>query len=91
MGASRSWQVQEAKQRLSELLREVERGEPQVISRHGRDVAVVVDIAWYRRAVGAEVELGDYLRHGPHFDDLDLERARDLTPVVELDVESATS
>lgn len=83
------WQVQEAKQRLSELLRQVERGRPQVISRHGQDVAVVVDIAWYRRATGVEVELGEYLRHGPHFDDLELVRAPDLTRAVDLDAEAA--
>lgn len=71
-----AWQVQEAKQRLSELLRAVER-EPQVITRHGEDVAVVVDIARWRRMTGVELELADYLRHGPGLDDLDLRRAGD--------------
>ena len=71
-----TWQVQEAKQRLSELLRAAEDG-PQVISRHGQDVAVVVDIARWRRMTGVEVELADYLRHGPVVDDLDVERAND--------------
>ncbi len=70
------WQVQEAKQRLSELLRAAE-AEPQVITRHGEDVAVVVDIARWRRLTGVEVELADYLRHGPTVDDLDLRRADD--------------
>lgn len=71
-----AWQVQEAKQRLSELLRAAE-SEPQVITRHGEDVAVVVDIARWRRITGVELELADYLRHGPPFDDLDLRRAAD--------------
>lgn len=71
-----TWQVQDAKQRLSELLRAAE-SQPQVITRHGRDVAVVVDIARWRRLTGAEVELVDYLRHGPSFDDLELVRADD--------------
>lgn len=79
------WQVQEAKQRLSALLRAVEQGEPQVISRHGRDVAVVIDIATYRAMHGVEVELTDFLRHGPRFDDLDIERSDERTPVVDLD------
>lgn len=72
-----SWQVQEAKQRLSAVLRAAERGEPQVITRHGQDVAVVIDIARYRRLTGVQLELADYLRHGPTFDDLDLPRAED--------------
>jgi prevent-host-death family protein len=71
------WQVQEAKQRLSEVLRAARRGEPQVITRHGEEVAVVIDIASYRRLAGVQVELADYLRHGPTFDDLDLRRIDD--------------
>lgn len=71
------WQVQQAKQRLSEVLRAAQRGEPQVITRHGEDVAVVIDIASYRRLAGVQVELADYLREGPAFDDLDLRRIDD--------------
>lgn len=80
------WQVQEAKQRLSELLRAAESGHPQVISRHGREVAVVIDFVSYQRLRGVEVEveLGDFLRRGPAFDDLELERSPDLTRVVDL-------
>ncbi len=44
-----SWQVQEAKQRFSEVLRAVERGGPQIITRHGEEVAVIIDMAEYRR------------------------------------------
>lgn len=71
------WQVQEAKQRLSELLRAAEDA-PQVITRHGQDVAVVIDIARWRRLTGVEVELADYLLHGPTADELDVRRAVDV-------------
>lgn len=71
-----AWQVQEAKQRLSELLRAAETA-PQVITRHGEDVAVVVDIARWRRLTGVQLELADYLRYDPTVDDLDLDRAGD--------------
>src|ERR1700744_515149 len=43
------WQIQEAKQRFSEMIRAVTSEGPQVITRHGEDGAVVVDIAEYRR------------------------------------------
>ena len=79
-----TWQVQEAKQRLSELLRAAET-EPQVISRRGEDVAVVVDIATYRSLAGVQVELTDFLRHGPVFDDLELERSLEITRSIDLD------
>nr|WP_297422305.1 type II toxin-antitoxin system Phd/YefM family antitoxin [uncultured Actinotalea sp.] len=83
-----SWQVQEAKQRLSEVLRAAERGEPQVITRHGEDVAVVIDIGSYRRLAGVQVELADFLRHGPDFDRLDLDRSGDRPR--EADIASVT-
>lgn len=79
-----AWQVQEAKQRLSEVLRAAEAGRPQVITRHGADVAVVIDIASYRRLAGVRVELGDFLRHGPSFDDLELDRSADTARVPDL-------
>jgi len=44
-----TWQVQEAKQRLSEVLRQAETDGDQTITRHGEPVAVVVGIAEYRR------------------------------------------
>ncbi len=84
-----SWQVQEAKQRLSEVLRAAESGDPQVITRHGHDIAVVIDIAAYRRLVGVEVDLAGFLRHGPSFDDLEIERSTAPARVVELAVAPA--
>ncbi|GIJ29426.1 antitoxin [Micromonospora qiuiae] len=79
------WQVQEAKQRFSEVLRAAASGEAQVVTRHGQEVAVVIDINEYRRLRGEQVELMDYLRSGPLLDiDLDVERATDLPREVDL-------
>lgn len=45
----KTWQVQEAKARFSELLRaSVEEG-PQVVSHHGKPTAVVVPMAQWRQ------------------------------------------
>ncbi|WP_035812459.1 type II toxin-antitoxin system prevent-host-death family antitoxin [Jiangella gansuensis] len=49
------WQVQEAKQRLSELLRKVADEGPQFVTRHGEEVAVVIDIVRYRELIGVDV------------------------------------
>jgi prevent-host-death family protein len=51
------WQVQEAKQRLSELLRAAEAEGAQFVTRHGEEVAVVLDITDFRRLTGVNVEL----------------------------------
>jgi prevent-host-death family protein len=78
------WQVQEAKQRFSEVLRAAE-GEPQIVTKHGEEVAVVIDIAEYRRLRGEFVSFMDYLRVAPYSDeDFDLERQRDLPRDVDL-------
>jgi len=69
------WQVQDAKQRFSELLRNVVSEGPQVVTRHGEAIAVVIDIAEYRRLKGDGPDLKSYLRSGPDFDDLDLTRS----------------
>jgi prevent-host-death family protein len=79
-----AWQVQEAKQRLSEVLRAAEES-PQVITRHGHDVAVVIDIAQYRRLVGIEVDFTTFLRHGPAADGLELRRDTAPARVIDLD------
>jgi prevent-host-death family protein len=68
------WQVQDAKQRFSELIRTAHADGPQVVTRHGEEIAVVIDIADYKRLKGDIAEFKDYLRSGPEFDDLDLSR-----------------
>jgi prevent-host-death family protein len=72
------WQVQDAKQRFSELIRTARADGPQVVTRHGEEIAVVIDIAEYRRLKGETAEFKDYLRSGPGFDDLDLGRTGEL-------------
>lgn len=67
-----NWQVQEAKQRFSEVLRAAEAGEPQIVTKHGVEVAVLIDIAEYRRLRGEHVGLMEYLR-ADAVDDIDLD------------------
>jgi antitoxin Phd len=69
------WQVQEAKQRFSELIRTARAQGPQVVTRHGEEIAVVIDIADYRHLTGETVGFKDYLQSGPSSDDLDLARS----------------
>jgi len=43
------WQIQEAKQRFSELINRAERDGPQVVTRHGAEVAVVIGAQEFHR------------------------------------------
>ena len=86
------WQIQDAKQRFSEMIRAVASEGPQVITRHGEDVAVVVDIAEYRRLTRPSVDLADILLGGPKLDDgadvfaeIEAERKADFGRAVDLE------
>jgi prevent-host-death family protein len=68
------WQVQEAKQRFSELIRTAQIDGPQIVTRHGEQIAVVIEISEYRQLQGQATEFKDYLRAGPDFNELDLGR-----------------
>jgi antitoxin Phd len=73
----RVWQIQEAKNKLSAVVDEALRSGPQVITRHGADVAVVISYAEYRQMMAAQGRLSDFFRVSPMAGlDLDLERDR---------------
>ncbi len=64
-----TWQLQRAKQHFSEVVRAAEAGEPQIITRHGRDVAVVIEYEGYRNLVEAPRSFKEYLEQAPFPDD----------------------
>jgi prevent-host-death family protein len=78
------WQVQEAKQRFSEVLRAAEE-EPQIVTRHGREIAVIIDIDDYHRLRGESMSFMEFLSAPPYFD-VDLEIERRLDPPREIDL-----
>jgi len=90
-----SWQVQEAKQRFSEVLRAVENEGPQTITRHGEEVAVLIDINEYRRLAGPKKDLKKLLLGPPYFDDemvtimdkIEAERKGDFPRQVDLGID----
>ena len=51
---------------------------PQIVTRHGEEVAVVIDIAEYRHLKGEVMDFKDYLRSGRTFDDINFSRNSDL-------------
>jgi len=59
------WQLQEAKQRFSELIRSVEADGPRFVTRHGEEVAVVVGIAEYRHLREGGRDFKEFLSRRP--------------------------
>jgi prevent-host-death family protein len=79
------WQLQEAKNRLSELVRKAREEGPQVITVHGEDAAVVVSAEQYRKLHRRKGSLVDFFRNSPLAGiDLTLTRSRDTGRKVEL-------
>ncbi|MCL2422929.1 MAG: type II toxin-antitoxin system Phd/YefM family antitoxin [Micrococcales bacterium] len=64
MSVASTWQLQEAKNRLSEVVRRSESG-PQTITVHGQPAAVVVSMADYRALTQPKTSLLDVLRRAP--------------------------
>ena len=81
-----AWQVQEAKQRFSEVVRRAQEEGPQVVTRHGEEVVVIVDAAEYKRLAREKEKpsFHEFLRSSPYFDDLDLDRPRDMPREIDL-------
>lgn len=79
-----TWQLQEAKQRLSELIdKAVEEG-PQTVTRRGKEVVVVVAVAEFERLEALRPDFRQFLLTAPAEAELPLERARELPRDVEL-------
>jgi prevent-host-death family protein len=79
------WQLQEAKNRFSEVVDRALGGEPQVITRRGEDAVVVLSADAYRRLIQPATSLVDFFRSSPLVGvDLDLER--DRTPIRDVDL-----
>jgi antitoxin Phd len=73
-----SWQVQDAKSRFSEFLNATLKKGPQVVTRRGEEMAVLVPIAeWRRLQESARPSLKELLlAEGPRFEDLVPQRGR---------------
>jgi prevent-host-death family protein len=79
-----AWQVQEAKQRFSRLVQCALDEGPQVVTRRGEEVVVVIAAKEFRRLSGNKPDFKEFLLSGPDLSLLDLDRAQDLPRDVEL-------
>ena len=60
-----SWQLQEAKQKFSELVRRTLEEGPQVVTRHGEEVVVVVPAEEFRRTREKKPDFKEHLMSAP--------------------------
>ena len=79
-----SWQVQEAKQRFSAPVQQALDEGPQVITRHGEAVVVVLAIDEYARLRQPKADFTEFLLQALDFEQLQLTRDRPPARVSEL-------
>ena len=72
-----TWQVQEAKTKLSEVIEKANAEGPQTITRHGAPRAVLLSIEDYRALVAHKPDLKSYLLGGPKVEGFVIERDAD--------------
>lgn len=70
------WQLQEAKNRFSELIEKVHREGPQRVTRRGKEVAVVISPEQFGRLAGPKDDLVTFLARSP-LSGLEVENRRD--------------
>ena len=74
-----NWQLQEAKNKLSEEVKEARNSGPQVITVRGDEAAVVISIEEFRRLTQSKERFGDFLLRSPlHDSGLEIERDQDF-------------
>ena len=79
------WQLQEAKARLSELVKKVQEQGPQYISVRGDPAVVVISQAEYKSLTTPAISLVDFFRKSPLVG-LDLDLSRDKSSNRDIDL-----
>jgi antitoxin Phd len=75
-----SWQLQEAKNKLSQLVEEAVNTGPQIITKRGVEVVIVLSMEEYRQLTVSKEKLSDFFRQSPLID-LDIDLNRDKSPI----------
>jgi prevent-host-death family protein len=80
------WQLQNAKNKFSQLVQEAQKGDPQIVTRNGKPVVYVIDYDRYHDLLAAErPDKKEVLRHRPHKElELDSKRSKESGREVEL-------
>ncbi len=59
------WQLKEAKDNLGEIIEEAIRSGPQVVKKHGQEVAIIISITEYRNLMERCRKLSTFFRESP--------------------------
>jgi len=80
-----SWQLQNAKNKFSNLVDKAQHNGPQIVTKHGKDVVVVLSIDEYKKLIKPKINLLKFFQNAPLSKiNLDIKRNKDLPRDIEL-------
>ncbi len=78
------WQLQDAKNKFSEVVEKAIKSGPQIVTRRGIETVVVLSVDEYRKLTAPSTGLVEFFRESPLYGaDLDLERDKGYAREVE--------
>lgn len=82
---SKKWQLQEAKNKFSEVVRKASEEGPQTVTKHGKDSVVVLSAEEYRKLERPKTSLVEFFQKSPLSKvEIDLKRDKSHSRHVEL-------
>ena len=71
-----TWQLQDAKNKFSRVVENAVNDGPQIITKHGVEVAIVISYAEYQKMIASRGKLSTFFQESPLVD-VELDLARD--------------
>jgi prevent-host-death family protein len=82
---TKKWQLQEAKNRFSEVVRKASEEGPQTVTKHGKDSVVVLSAEDYRKLEQPKTSLVEFFQNSP-FSKIEIDLKRDKSPSRQVDL-----
>jgi prevent-host-death family protein len=76
---TKKWQLQEAKNRFSEVVRKASEEGPQTVTKHGKDSVVVLSAEDYRKLQQPKTSLVEFFQKSP-LSKIEIDLKRDKSP-----------
>ncbi len=71
------WQLQDAKNKFSNLVDKAQHNGPQIVTKHGKDAVVIISIDEYKKLIKPKINLVKFFQSSPlSKEDLDLTRSK---------------
>jgi len=73
------WQLQDAKNKFSNLVDKAQHNGPQVVTKHGKEAVVILSIAEYKKLIKPKMNLVKFFQKSPLSKEyLDLTRSKEI-------------